>query len=382
LPVEQGARPELPWLHRRLLGAAAALTTPLLPDDYLGLINPRWSTRELQGTIVRLRAETPRSTTVVIRPSFPWPGHRPGQYLRVGVQLDGVRHWRAYTLTSDFPHPDGLISISPRLVDEGRMSSFFNRYAKPGSVVSLGEVEGSFCLPDTPPEKLLMISAGSGVTPIFAMLRDLARRGTGTDVVHVHCERSDEEIMFADAFAQLQGRLDRYRRVSHLSGAAGRLAPAELDRICPDWRERDTYLSGPSEMLDQFSAHFEAEGVRERLSLEHFQPYLTAGGGATGGQGGTVRFRVTEFSTDCDGQTPILVAGEQAGADLSYGCRMGICHTCTCKLVSGRVRDLRNGELYGEPGEMIRICISAPEGDVELDEGHVVISGTTPRSKG
>ncbi len=68
-----------------------------------------------------------------------------------------------------------------------------------------------------------------------------------------------------------------------------------------------------------------------------------------------------------DGKIPILVAGEEAGLDLPYGCREGICHTCVGELRSGRVRDLRNGEVYGQDGEMIRTCISAPEGPVEID---------------
>jgi ferredoxin len=134
-------------------------------------------------------------------------------------------------------------------------------------------------------------------------------------------------------------------------------------------------------MLDAFTAHWESHGVRDQLMIEHFQPFIGDGGEGGLGQGGNVRFRVTDFETECDGGTPILVAGEQAGASLSYGCRMGICHTCNCKLVSGKVRDLRTGEVYGDPGASIRICISAPEGDVELDEGRVVMAGTRARSK-
>ncbi|MBO0767077.1 MAG: ferredoxin reductase [Solirubrobacterales bacterium] len=378
MPVESGARPHVPGLQRRLLEAAKALTFPLLPDDYLALINPMWSSRELQGTIVELRPETSRATTVVIRPSFRWPGHRAGQYVRIGVAHGGVRHWRAYTLTSDYPHPDGLISISVRRVDGGRVSSFLNDEARPGMSVSLGEVEGTFCLPESPETPLLMISAGSGVTPIFAMLRELARRGARTDVVHIHCEHRAEDIMFGEL---LGARLSGYRRIDRISGTEGRLAPAELDALCPDWRERASFLSGPPEMLKDFSGFYEAQSCRDRLALEHFQPFIGDGGAGGLGQGGRIHFRGRDLSAEADGHTPILDAGEAAGAPLSYGCRMGICHTCNCKLVSGRVRDLRTGQVHGEPGQMVRICISAPEGDVELEEGHIVIDGTGPRSK-
>ena len=380
--VEKAATPQIPALRRRALNAARALTTPLLPDDYLALINPLWSTRELKGEVVRVQPETPRSATVVIRPNFPWSGHEPGQYLRIGVELDGVRHWRAYTITSDPDHPEGLVSISVRYVEDGKMSPFFNLEAAPGTVVYLGEVEGTFCLPEPLPPKLLFISAGSGITPIFSLLRGLDRRGRLDDVVHVHSERSPEEIMFAGLLEDMAARRPGYQRREHLTSEHGRIGPGDLDEICPDWRERETFLSGPSAMLEELRLHWDAEGAGERLSVEHFQPYIGEGGERGLGEGGIVRFRVTDFETQCDGDESILIAGEEAGGKLSYGCRMGVCHTCICKLVSGKVRDLRTGEVFGEQGEMIRICISAAEGPVELDEGRVVMDGTPRKTRG
>jgi ferredoxin len=221
------------------------------------------------------------------------------------------------------------------------------------------------------------------VTPIFSLLRSLERQGGVGDIVHVHSERTSEEIMFNDILAAMAERHPGYSRHEHLSSEEGRrLDPANLDELCSDWREREAFLSGPPEMIEAMRAHWEAAGVSEQLRVEHFQPYVGDGGAGGLGEGGTVRFRVTDFETDCDGSTSILVAGEDAGARLSYGCRMGVCHTCICKLVGGRVRDMRTGEVRGEPGEMIRICVSAPEGDIELDEGRVVMDGTPARSKG
>src|SRR3954452_22977014 len=97
--VERAAEPSVSLARRILLRSASALTTPLLPDDYIALMNPAWSTRGLTGTVVRIQPETSDASTVVVRPHFPWPGHRPGQYLRIGVEINGIRHWRAYSLT-------------------------------------------------------------------------------------------------------------------------------------------------------------------------------------------------------------------------------------------------------------------------------------------
>ena len=84
--AERGARPQVPSGGCRPCTRCAALFTPLLPDDYLELINPLWSTQELRGRIERIERETPTPSTIVIKPGWEWPGHEPGQYLRVGMR--------------------------------------------------------------------------------------------------------------------------------------------------------------------------------------------------------------------------------------------------------------------------------------------------------
>ena len=363
---ERGARPNVHPVQRRVLDALAALSSPLLIDDYLELINPLWSTRELRGRIERIDHETQEAATVLIKPGYRWGGHRPGQYLRIGLDIEGVRHWRAYSLTSDPRRADGLISITVKNVDEGKVSPYLVRRGRPGTIVSLGGVEGEFILPDDLPGKLLFISAGSGITPIMSMLRHLDQSGELDDVVLLHSARRADEVIFGDELRDLARRHARFVLHEQHTGDNGRMGPADLDRLCPDWKERDMYISGPNEMLDAFSEAYEAAGVIDRLHMERFQPKLGLGDGEEG-EGGTITFLKSEAEATSDGSQPILVAGEEAGLDLAYGCREGICHTCVGELRSGRVRDLRNGKVYGQEGEVIRTCISAPEGPVEIE---------------
>jgi stearoyl-CoA 9-desaturase NADPH oxidoreductase len=341
----------------------SSLFSPLLPDDYLELINPLWSSRELRGRIERIEEQAGGAVTLVIRPGWEWEGHEPGQYLRVGVVVDGVHHWRAYSLTSEPDRPDGYISITPKLVEEGTVSPHLVQQAKPGAIVRLGGVEGSFVLPDPVPDKLLFISAGSGVTPIMSMLRSLDRHDALDDVVHLHSDRSEEWVIFGDQLRELDSRHDGHRMHIQLSGEQGRITPDNLEDLCPDWRERETFLSGPAEMLDTMTELWEREGDPERLHTERFQPKALAG---EPGEGGTIRFLESDTEAESDGSIPILVAGEEAGLELPFGCREGICHTCIGKLCSGQIRDLRNGTVGGTEGEMIRTCINAPEGPIEV----------------
>jgi ferredoxin-NADP reductase len=363
--AERGATPTVSPLRRRALRAVGSLFSPLLPDDYLELINPLWSTQELRGRVERIERETPDAATILIRPGYEWQGHRPGQYLRIGVVVDGVHHWRAYSLTSDPDHPDGLISVTPKLVDAGVVSPHLVREVRPGSIVRLGGVEGDFVLPDPAPSKLLFVSAGSGITPIMSMLRHLDRCDEVDDAVHIHSARTEEDIIFGSQLAAIDERRSGYRLHLQLTGEMGRMKPEDLDELCSDWREREAFVSGPAELLDAICARFDREGVLERLRMERFQPRI--GDGVEEGEGGRITFRASGTETECDGGTPILVAGEEAGLELPYGCREGICHTCIGRLCSGRLRDLRNGKVYGQDGEMVRTCISAPEGPVEID---------------
>ncbi|HEX3734353.1 MAG TPA: ferredoxin reductase [Solirubrobacterales bacterium] len=362
--AEQGAIPKIPAARRRALRAVRSLFSPLLPDDYLELIDPLWSTRELRGRIERIEPETAEAATVLIRPGHEWSGHRPGQYLRIGVVIDGVHHWRAYSLTTDPGRADGCIGITPKLVEAGKVSPYLVRGARPGDIVRLGGVEGTFVLPDPAPEKLLFLSAGSGITPIMSMLASLHGRGAVGDVVHVHSARSADGVIFGERLRAIDSAHEGFELRLRLTGEQGRLAPADLDALCPDWRERHAFASGPGAMLDDLTSHWQQEGDPELLSMERFQPLI--GGAAGGGEGGTVRFDKSGVEGPCDGATPILVAGEEAGAVLPFGCRMGICHTCVGELRAGRVRDLRTGEVHGNEGEMVRTCVNAPEGPIEI----------------
>jgi ferredoxin-NADP reductase len=364
--AERGAVPQVSQGRRRVLGLIRSFTSPLLPDDYLELVNPLWSTRELRGRIERVERETPNAATVLVKPGWEWPGHKPGQYLRLGIEVDGVHHWRAYSLTSDPERADGCIAITPKLVEGGKVSPFLFSGVRPGAIVRLGGVEGTFVLPEPVPRQLLFISAGSGITPIMSMLRALARTGEVEDVVHLHCARTETEVIFGRELRELAAGNRGYRLHERLTAVQGRLKPGQLDELCPDWRARETFLCGPAGLLEAMSERWRADGEQEKLHVEHFQPDVRVGDGERG-QGGRIHFVKSDVEARSDGEQPILLAGEQAGAKLPYGCRMGICHSCVGRLRAGQVRDLRTGRVHGQAGEMLRTCINAPEGAIEIE---------------
>ena len=358
----------LPRTVRQVRRAAARFTTPLLPDDYLLLLNPLWSARELRGRVVKVVRETPEAVTLVIRPGLGWSfRHRAGQYVGVGVQVDGRFHWRSYSLTSEPKRGRGHISVTVKAMPEGFLSRHLTEEIEPGTIVRLAPPRGEFVLPDPPPSEVLFLTAGSGITPIMAMLRTLDRRGTVPDVVVVHSAPRDGDVIFAGELEQLVARHPAVTVHVHLTGEHGRLDAAGVARYCPDWRERETWACGPSAMLDEAERMWDDAGLSEHLHVERFSADLRGGEA----EGGTVTFARSDATVEADGATTLLEAGESAGLSLPYGCRMGICHTCVVGLRSGTVRDLRDGTEHdndgGAPVEKIQTCVAAAAGDCVLD---------------
>ncbi|WP_328352549.1 ferredoxin reductase [Mycobacterium sp. NBC_00419] len=354
---------------RPLIDAARALvgriTTPLLPDDYLQLANPLWSARELRGRVVEVRRETEDSATLVIKPGWGFTfDYEPGQYVGIGLLVDGRWRWRSYSLTSS-PVTSGssrTIAITVKAMPEGFLSTHLVGGVQPGTIVRLAAPQGNFVMPDPAPASVLFLTGGSGVTPVMSMLRTLARRDQIGDVVHIHSAPTQSDVMFAAELEQLARDHAGYRLTVRTTRTEGRLDLQRVGELVPDWRERQTWACGPEGMLDDAHSLWRAAGIADRLHLERFAASRAPGHG----QGGTVTFGRSGKTLTVDAATSLMEAGEQAGVRMPFGCRMGICQSCVVSLVDGHVRDLRTGAEH-EPGTRIQTCVSSPSGDCVLD---------------
>jgi stearoyl-CoA 9-desaturase NADPH oxidoreductase len=350
-------------LRDRALQLAELVATPLVTADYVDLIDPLRSGADLRGRIVAVHPETRDAVSLVIRPGRGWKSHTPGQYVRLGVDVDGVRQWRAYSMTSPLDRPDGCIAVTVKAIPGGVVSNHLVRRAAPGLVVQLDQAAGDFVLPTPRPSKVLFVTAGSGVTPVMGMLRSAAHELD--DVVLVHSAPTRADVIFAGELRALaaQGQI---RLVEKHTDVDGMLDAEELARLVPDLAERQTWACGPTGMLDALEDHFAGCGIADRLHTERFRPSVLVTG-----EGGTVSFTEAGVTVDADGATPLLDAGEAAGVLMPSGCRMGICFGCVVPLRSGAVRDLRDGAVTtAVEGDGVRIqtCISAAAGacDIEL----------------
>jgi stearoyl-CoA 9-desaturase NADPH oxidoreductase len=346
---------------------ARRITTPLLPDDYLRLANPLWSARELRGRILEVRRETQDSATLVIKPGWGFSfDYEAGQYMGIGLLVDGRWCWRSYSLTSSPVTTRAgrprTVTITVKAMPEGFLSAHLVDGVKPGTIVRLAAPQGNFVLPDPAPAAMLFVTAGSGITPVMSMLRTLVRRDQITDVVHLHSAPTADDVMFAAELEQLAVAHPGYRLQLRATRTKGRLDFARLDAEVPDWRARQTWACGPEAMLNSAEQAWSAAGIKDRLHLERFAVSKAAPAGA----GGRVTFAKSEKSTVADAATSLMDAGERLGVQMPFGCRMGICQSCVVTLAEGHARDLRSG-LVREPGTRIQTCISAASGDCTLD---------------
>jgi stearoyl-CoA 9-desaturase NADPH oxidoreductase len=358
------------WAYRSwrsgddLRGALSRATTPLLPDDYLRFLNPLWTARELRGRVDKVVRETDDTATLVIKPGWGWSfDHvKAGQYIGIGVSIDGRWHWRSYSLSSAPKEDQGHLSITVKAMPEGFVSSHLVKGVAPGTLVRLATPAGDFTLPEPPPERILFLTGGSGLSPVMGMLRTLHRRGTMSDVLLIHSVKQEKDVSFRTELEQLEQQHEGFRLHVQVTDRDGMLTPDALEEVCPDWREREAWACGPEPFLDAFEEHWENAELSGSLHTERFTASLSGDG-----EGGHVVFKKSGIEVDIDGATTLMQAGEDAGIEMPAGCRMGICHTCVVPLESGTAKDLRNGkEQKGHEGAKVQTCIAGVEGECVL----------------
>ena len=348
----------------------AALASPHGVDRYLEQVNPMWAAHEVRARVVEVVREVdvpghPPVATVTLQPTSTWRGHRAGQHVQVGVELGGARRTtRVFSVSSAESGAGDRFTITLRAnhdLPPGRsVSRFLVEQARPGQLVHLSQAEGEFVLPDLVPEHLLLVSGGSGITPVMSMLRTLVRRTHRGRVTFVHYARSPAHQIFADELAAIRASgygVDVHLLHPELGDPA--LSPMWLERLVPGYADVPTWACGPGPLVEALQAAYDGSPA---LRVEYFRPPAAHGGVA----GGTVRFARSGTVADNSGAT-LLQQAEAAGLAPEHGCRMGICFTCTARKGEGTVRNVITGVESALPDEDIQVCVSAPVGDCSVD---------------
>lgn len=354
---------------------ADAFAAPHGVDRFVEQVAPTWSTREVRGRVVDVDRRAEGSVVLTIAANGNWTDFRAGQYTQLTVEIDGVRHTRCYSMASAATPGGRRFQLGIKAHPEGLVSQHLLARATEGMVVGLTPPAGDFHLPDVRPDRLVLISGGSGITPVLSMLRTLCAEGHAGPVTFLHYATTPEAMLFRGDVVDLAAAhpnvtvLTAFNEAPDAGDLTGFLDEAHLEAADPLWRDADVFVCGPAPLMDSVRDHYESAGAGHRFHQEAFTlPQFVA---ETGAVGGSVRFRASDLVVESDGR-PVLDQAEAAGLSPRHGCRMGICHTCTRSLTCGTVRNAVTGELTSGPqsderGVEIRVCVSVPVGDVDID---------------
>lgn len=329
-------------------------------DRYTELVAPTWTLGEARAKVIDVRRTTPRSVTLTLAPNEAFTSNHTlaaGQYVNLTVDIDGRRHTRCYSPAN--AEGGAILELTIGHHDGGLVSSHLYERAHRGMVVGLAGAGGDFVLPAVRPRRILLVSGGSGITPVMAMLRTLIAERHPGEVAFVHYARTPADACYRD---ELTAHRDRSGvRVLHgytRSGAGdlvGRFSAEHLAAALPD--PDAVFVCGPSALVKAVKEHC------DNVYTESFVP--PAFEAPANPSGGRITFADSGIDVVDDGRS-LLEQAESAGLTPQNGCRMGICHTCTRRKTAGTVRNLVTGAVSTQPDEDVQICVSVPVGDADL----------------
>jgi ferredoxin-NADP reductase len=357
-------------IGRRLLRSSVleALAYPHGVDRYLELVRPLAVNSEVRAEITHARHQTPKSVTLTLRPNHNWRGHRAGQFVGLSVDIGGVRETRPYSPSGSQHAATGELELTVSTHPEGKVSRHLRDHARPGMIVGLTPPKGSFVLPEPRPERVLLISGGSGITPVMAMLRTLYDEDFPGEIGFLNYARSPELALYGNELDRLASghssvRVARGFTCDSDSSLAGRFCREHLRGVISDHAAAATFVCGPPALIESVRALWAQDGLPEPAIEAFARPMISLG---TDGAEGTVSFFASRRAAANSG-LPLLEQAEDAGLAPAHGCRMGICNTCSCRKTAGAVRNLLTGEVSIAGEQQIRICVSVPLGDVTLE---------------
>lgn len=299
--------------------------------------------------------------------------YRPGQFVTLEIELEGKKLFRSYTMSSTPSNP-AYFELTVKRVDDGVVSNWMCDQLVVGSLLNMTGPHGKFTCAPKPRKKLLLLSAGSGVTPMLSMSRWIRDLNLETDVLYFHCARTAKDLIFAEEVNAMQAANQNF--VQHISltrstkkdkwpGLTGYLDTAMLRTIAPDFIEREIYICGPNGFMQSVKALLQLTD----FAMAHFHEESFGTASNVQASGGTVCFAKSGIEIACSGQQNILEIADQAGVKIASACRTGDCGECKVRKVSGNAPVANTAGL--DPHEVedgyVLTCVGFVDGRVVID---------------
>ncbi len=338
------------------------------------------STDRCLAQVVRIDRETADAVSLWLRPNALFAGFEAGQHVNLSVTIDGVVHTRSYSF-SNAPTEGGLLRLTIKQTPTGLVSRYAVNQLEVGTVVELGDAFGEMTLAVTQPNlqpnlteqrpTMLLLAAGSGITPMISLIEQLEARGWPADVTLMSWARNPEDVLFDSTLKAKTNEHFRYVRLLESSAnvaegdLAGRPSAEQFAAVAGSLDNTDVYACGPDGfmtalrgILGDTPKSFHAESftpmalnVDENAEVKTFTVTLSKSN------------RIVEVSNN----KPLLKALQEQGINPPHGCGMGICNTCSCEKLTGTTQNMQNKSVCGTNNTALRLCINAAQGPVSLD---------------
>ncbi len=331
----------------------------------------------LRLTVVEIRDETRDIKTFVFRPEGGVPAYSAGQSMTLKLELGGETLFRTFSLASA-PDASGTLAMTIKAHAKGRATRWLHDELKVGAQLEARSPKGRFTIDGRRTDRLALVSAGSGASPLMAMLRHLAATAPDIDIHWLHAARTPGDVLFARELAALQARMPRLKVAILVSrpepgwfGFGGRLSRRLVSVAVPDFGRREVFCCGPAGFMEEARLIHAAEGgARDLFHVEHFGAIVPAAPPPVPvdapAQGYAVTFGDRRF-TARPGET-LLQAAMRQTIVIPCGCASGMCGTCRVSLVSGSVDMQHDGGISPEEEAQgyILACSSRPRSDVTI----------------
>ncbi|WP_454831503.1 ferredoxin reductase [Pseudoxanthomonas wuyuanensis] len=345
------------------------LVAPQVFDFWASRVNPLWSWERPLARLIERWRESSDAVTLVLQPNRHWTGFRPGQHINVAAEIDGARISRSYSLTG-LPRGDGRVEITVKAIAGGKLSQYLCQQARIGEIFDIGPAFGELQLSAPPQGRWLFLAAGSGITPLTALTRQLAGQGMPVELTLIYWARTHEELCFAEELTALAAAQPRFRLHTVLTRETGdgaaqpgqRIGADLLQRLAGACDQQQVVACGPGGFVDTARQLLQDHALSFQAEAFTLPPLPVEDTGSV-----QVQLARSGRTLSLPRGQSLLTALEAEGLKPASGCRMGICNTCACGKASGVTRHLPSGGLDPEPSSALKLCINSATTDLVLD---------------
>jgi len=283
--------------------------------------------------------------------------YKPGQFLTLRLPVQGRHLPRCYSMSSAPAVDDGL-RVTIKRVEQGRGSNWVCDQVRAGDTVEVLPPGGVFT-PRSLDGDFLLLAGGSGITPVFSILRSALAAGSGR-ITLLYANRDERSVIFrAELNALAAAHPARLVVIHWLDSVQGVPSLAQLAELAKPFRQGQAFICGPGPFMDASVAALQAIEMRaEQIHVERFASLpdeedsaaLSAAVAAEARADGVAEAELeilldgAVHTITCGGNETLLDAALRAGLNAPYSCRAGMCASCMCQVVEGNVH-LRHNEV-------------------------------------